>query len=59
MRSRATIPVCGGIGLCREPDRHPRVSRYLERHHPEILGEFKTIIAATSLEDAASGMPED
>jgi len=26
---------------------------------PEILGEFKTIIAATSLEDAGSGMPED
>jgi hypothetical protein len=37
---------------------NPRVSRYLERHHPEILVEFKIIVAATSLEEAACGIPE-
>jgi ParB-like chromosome segregation protein Spo0J len=31
---------------------NPRVSRYLERHHPEILTEFKAVVAATSLEEA-------
>ena len=29
---------------------NPRVSGYLERHHPEILTEFRTIVAVTSLE---------
>jgi hypothetical protein len=28
-----------------------RVSDYLERHHPEILTEFRAIVAATSLEE--------
>jgi hypothetical protein len=27
---------------------NPRVSRYLDRRHPEILTEFKVIVAATS-----------
>jgi hypothetical protein len=31
----------------------PRVSRYLERHHPEILAEFQASVAATSLEEGA------
>jgi hypothetical protein len=26
---------------------NPRVSRFLERQHPEILTEFKAIVAAT------------
>jgi ParB-like chromosome segregation protein Spo0J len=38
---------------------NPLVSRYLERHHPEILTEFKTIVAATSLEEADSGLSEE
>ena len=38
---------------------NPRVSGYLERHYPEILAEFKSIVAATSLEDAASHGPEE
>src|SRR5271154_7554934 len=29
-----------------------RVNRYLERHHPEILSEFRAIVAATSLEES-------
>ena len=29
----------------------PRVSRYLDRHHPETLTEFKVVVAATSLEE--------
>ena len=33
--------------------RNPRMIRYLERHHPEILTEFKTIVAASSLDDIA------
>jgi RepB plasmid partitioning protein len=36
-----------------------RVSRYLERHHPEILTEFKAIVASTSLEESASGASEE
>src|SRR6202040_3304828 len=28
---------------------NPRMCRYLERHHPEILTEFKAIVAAASL----------
>jgi hypothetical protein len=36
-----------------------RVSRYLERHHPEILAEFKVIVAATSLEESGSDLPEE
>ena len=30
---------------------NPRLSGYLERRHPEILTEFKAIVAATSLEE--------
>jgi hypothetical protein len=37
---------------------NPRMSRYLERHHPEILTEFKAIVAATSLEDSRSELSE-
>ena len=37
---------------------NPRVSGYLERHHPEILTEFKAIVAATSLEETGSGESE-
>ena len=29
--------------------------RYLEQHHPELLVEFKAIVAAASLEDGGSG----
>jgi ParB-like chromosome segregation protein Spo0J len=38
---------------------NPRVSRYLERHHPEILTEFKAIVAATSLEDRVTNSSEE
>jgi hypothetical protein len=38
---------------------NPRVSRYLERHHPEILAEFKVIVAATSLEESGSDLSEE
>jgi hypothetical protein len=38
---------------------NPRVSGYLERHHPEILIEFRAIVAATSLEEVGSGVPEE
>jgi hypothetical protein len=38
---------------------NPRVSGYLERRHPEILSEFKAIVAATSLEESASGGSEE
>jgi hypothetical protein len=31
-----------------------RVSGYLERHYPEILSEFRAIVAATSLEESGS-----
>src|SRR5438105_11508154 len=34
---------------------NPRLSGYLERHHPEILTEFRAIVAATSLEESDSG----
>src|ERR1700719_3062472 len=37
---------------------NPRVSGYLERHHPEILSEFRAIVAATSLEETGSGVSE-
>ena len=30
------------------------ISRYLQQHHPEILGEFTAIIAAASLDQAAA-----
>jgi hypothetical protein len=36
-----------------------RVSRYLDRHHPEILAEFKVVVAATSLEESGSNLPEE
>jgi hypothetical protein len=35
------------------------VSGYLERDHPEILTEFKAIVAATSLEESGSGASEE
>jgi ParB-like chromosome segregation protein Spo0J len=38
---------------------NPRVSRFLERHHPEILTEFRAIVAATSLEEGGSGVSEE
>ena len=38
---------------------NPRVSGYLERHHPEILTEFRAIVAATSLEESGSGASEE
>jgi hypothetical protein len=53
-------PSGGRRWLCFEPIGNPRVSRYLERHRPEILTEFKAIVAATSLEERvknASGEP--
>jgi hypothetical protein len=28
------------------------ISRYLEQHHPEILDEFKVIVAAASLDQS-------
>ena len=38
---------------------NPRVSGYLGRHHPEILTEFRAIIASTSLEESGSGASEE
>jgi hypothetical protein len=38
---------------------NPRLSDYLERHHPEILTEFRSIVAATSLEESSSGASEE
>ena len=40
---------------------NPRLSGYLERHHPEILTEFRAIVAvaATSLEESGSGASEE
>jgi hypothetical protein len=38
---------------------NPRVSRYLERHHPEILIEFRAIVAATSLEESVMTPSEE
>jgi ParB-like chromosome segregation protein Spo0J len=38
---------------------NPRLSGYLERHHPEILTEFRAIIAATSLEESDSVVSEE
>ena len=32
----------------------PRMSRYLERHHPEILMEFKAIVATSSLDEVGA-----
>jgi hypothetical protein len=36
-----------------------RLSGYLGRHHPEILTEFRAIVATTSLEDSGSGASEE
>jgi hypothetical protein len=36
-----------------------RLSGYLGRHHPEILTEFRVIVATTSLEESGSGAPEE
>ena len=33
---------------------NPRMSRYLERHHPEILMEFKAIVATSSLDEVGA-----
>ena len=38
---------------------NPRLSGYLERHYPEILTEFRAIVAATSLEESGSGASEE
>ena len=38
---------------------NPRVSRFLERHHPEILTEFKAIVAATPLEERITNSPQE
>jgi RepB plasmid partitioning protein len=38
---------------------NPRLSGYLERNHPEILTEFRAIVAATSLEESDSGVSEE
>jgi len=38
---------------------NPRVNGYLERHHPEILAEFRAIVASTSLEESGSGASEE
>jgi hypothetical protein len=35
------------------------VSGYLERHHSEILTEFRAIVAATSLEETGSEASEE
>src|SRR6202043_2215944 len=37
---------------------NPRVSGYLESHHPEILTEFRAIVAATSLEESGASASE-
>jgi ParB-like chromosome segregation protein Spo0J len=37
---------------------NPRMCRYLERQHPEILTEFKAIVAAASLEESGSALSE-
>jgi hypothetical protein len=38
---------------------NPRVSRYLECYHSEILTEFRAVVAATSLEESGSGASEE
>jgi hypothetical protein len=38
---------------------NPRLSDYLERQRPEILTEFRAIVAATSLEESGSGASEE
>jgi hypothetical protein len=38
---------------------NPRLSGYLERRHPEILTEFRAIVAAMSLEESGSGASEE
>ena len=38
---------------------NPRVSHYLERHHPEILTEFRAVVAATSLEESGAKSSEE
>ncbi|TMK24311.1 MAG: hypothetical protein E6G69_18970 [Alphaproteobacteria bacterium] len=38
---------------------NPRLSGYLERHHPEILTEFRAIVAVTSLDESGSGASEE
>ena len=38
---------------------NPRVSGYLERHHSEILTEFRAIVAATSLEEGDANSSEE
>jgi hypothetical protein len=38
---------------------NPRLSGYLEPNHPEILTEFRAIVAATSSEESDSGVSEE
>jgi len=38
--------------------KNTRSRRYLEQHHPELLAEFKAIVAAASLEDGESRKAE-
>jgi ParB-like chromosome segregation protein Spo0J len=38
---------------------NPRVIRYLERHHQEILTEFQAIVATTSLEEGVTTRSEE
>jgi hypothetical protein len=38
---------------------NPRVIRYLERHHREILTDFQAIVAATSLEEGVTTRSEE
>src|ERR1700760_4978832 len=38
---------------------NPGVSGYLERHHPEILTEFRAIVASTSLEESGSSVSDE
>jgi Resolvase, N terminal domain len=47
------------LGLPFAPDRQSPGERHLERHHPEILIEFRAIVAATSLEENGSGASEE
>jgi len=49
----------GRMGYLSSLIGNPRVSGYLEHHHPEILTEFRAIVTATSLEESGSGASEE
>src|ERR1700730_3586263 len=53
------LNLVGASGYVSSLIGNPRVSGYLERHHPEILTEFRAIVAATSLEESGSGASEE